>query len=241
MTRPEARQHQLRGAVLRANPLVLLAAGLLVVPGSFAVRSLPIGLVALGAYLLAGVVLLPSLRPALGRLGVVMLASVMVVYSTWLLGGHEVDTALTAGVRVLVLALPGAVLAVYVDPSRLADELGQRLGLPARFVVATSAALQRFDQLGQTWQHLDRARRARGFGPSRNPVRTFGYAASLTFALLVSALRGATQMSIAMDARGFADAHRRTWAEPVVWTVEDSALLCLGIALAALPVILYAL
>lgn len=229
----------MRTLLLRTNPLVPLAIGLMALPASFAVRTMPIGLTALGAYVATGLVLLPSWRRALGRCVVVAIGSASVVYSTWLLGGHEIDTALTAGVRILVLALPGAVLAAFVDPTRLADQLGQRLRLPARFVVATAAALQRFEQLGATWTQLDRARRIRGTGPSRNPVAVFRHGASLTFGLLVSAMRGATQMSIAMDARGFATAHERTWAEPAPWSRSDTALLGLGVALAALPVVLY--
>lgn len=229
----------MRQALVRTNPLVLLAIGLLALPASFAVRSLPIGLVALGAYAATGALLLPSWRRPLGRILLVGFASLSVVYSTWLLGGREADTALTAGLRILVLALPGAVLAAFVDPSRLADQLGQRLHLPARFVVAFAAALQRFEHLGQTWQQLDRARRARGYGPSRGPVSLFRHAAALTFGLLVAAMRGATSQAIAMDARGFATARRRTWAEPAPWTRTDTAMLGLGVALAALPVALY--
>ncbi|MGH3425427.1 MAG: energy-coupling factor transporter transmembrane component T, partial [Nocardioidaceae bacterium] len=173
------------------------------------------------------------------RCVVVGIGTVSVVYSTWLLGGNDVGTAFTAGLRIVVLALPGAVLSAFVDPARLSDQLGQRLRLPARFVVAFSAALQRFERLGLTWQQLARARRARGFGPTRGPVSRFRYAASLTFGLLVASLRAATNMSIAMDARGFVGAHTRTWAEPAPWTRTDTAVLALGVALAAVPVALY--
>lgn len=222
----------------RTNPLVLLAIGLLALPGSFAVRSLPVAYVTLACYALAGLALVRG-RVWL-RLGVVGLGGLSVTYSTWLLGGHDLALAGTAGLRVLVLALPGAVLAGYVDPSALADQLGQRLRLPARPVVATAAALQRFERLGRTWAQLDRARRVRGFGPTRGPLSRGRHAASLTFGLLVSAMRDATNMSIAMDARGFADARTRTWAEPAPWARSDSALLLLGAALAAVPVVLYA-
>lgn len=229
----------MRSVLLRANPLVLLAIGLLGVPASFAVRTLPIGVVTIGAYAVAGLCFLPSWRTALNRFVVVGIGTVSVIYSTWLLGGHEVPTALTAGLRILVLALPGAVLSAFIDPARLSDQLGQRLHLPARFVVAFAAALQRFERLGETWQQLNRSRRARGFGPTRGPVSRFRHAAGLTFGLLVSSMRSATNMSIAMDARGFADAHTRTWAEPAPWSRTDTVALVVGAALAALPVVLY--
>lgn len=225
----------MRRFVRDANPLVLLAIGTLAIVASLAVRDLQTACLALGAYAVAGAVLLPSPRFALARFGAIAVASVSLVWSTWWLGGRDLEVALTAGLRIVVLALPGAVLAAYVDPSKLADQLGQRLRLPARPVVAFAAAMQRFGALRETWGQLDRTRRARGFGPTHNPVSRVRHAVSLAFALLVSALRDASRMSVAMDARGFASAQRRTWAEPAPWSRTDSALLALGVALAAVP------
>lgn len=220
----------------RSNPLVLIGVGILALVGSLAVRSLPVACVTLACYAVAGLILVR--RRVWLRLGVVVLGALSVTWSTWLLGGHDLAVAATAGMRILVLALPGAVLAAYVDPSALADQLGQRLRLPARPVVATAAALQRFERLSRTWVQLDRARRARGLGPTRGPISRGRYAASLTFALLVAAMRDATTMSVAMDARGFAAARTRTWAEPAPWGPPDTALLGLGVALAAVPYVL---
>src|SRR5699024_2652123 len=117
-------------------------------PASFAVRSLQVGLVTIGVYLVAGLLFLPSVRQPLIRTAIVGIGTVSVIYSTWLLGGQQVEIALVAGMRIVVLALPGAVLSIYVDPAALADQLGQRLRLPARFVVGFAAALQRFERLG---------------------------------------------------------------------------------------------
>jgi len=231
----------MRSLLGQANPLVLILIGLLALPTSYAVRTLPVGLCALAAYVAVGALLVARWRGIGFRVGFVAFASVSVVYSTWLLGGHDVEVAVVAGLRILVLALPGAVLAAYVDPSRLADQLGQRLRLPARPVVATSAALQRFEQLGETWTQLDRARRVRGFGPGRGPISRGRHAAALTFGLLVSAMRDASNMAAAMEARGFADARRRTWAEPAPWRTADSLLLAIGGVLAAVPIVVQAL
>jgi energy-coupling factor transport system permease protein len=60
-------------------------------------------------------------------------------------------------------------------------------------------------------------------------------------ALLVSTLRTSGRMSVAMDARGFAGAHRRTWAEPAPWGFGDTVLLLVGGALAVLPWVVRAL
>jgi energy-coupling factor transporter transmembrane protein EcfT len=59
--------------------------------------------------------------------------------------------------------------------------------------------------------------------------------ASMTVALLVSTMRLSGAMALAMDARGFAGAQRRTWAEPAPWRPADTALLALGVVLAVLP------
>ncbi len=77
----------------------------------------------------------------------------------------------------------------------------------------------------------------RGFGPSRNPLANGRYAANMSFALLVQALRGASATSIAMDARGFATAHDRTWAEPAPWTGLDRLALVVAALLGCAPIV----
>ncbi len=227
----------MRSVVLRINPLAQLSVGVLSLVGSLFIRSLPVALVAVGAYAVVALLLLPGWRyPAVCLLFSGVAAST-VSWSTWRLGGHDVTVASTAGLRILVLAWPGSVMAGYVDPSRLADYLAQSLRLPARMIAAFAAALQRFTSFGLAWQQLERARRVRGVGPGRSPVATTRHAANMSFALLVQAMRGATSASVAMDARGFATAQRRTWAEPAPWTRLDSAGLAVAVALGAVPVI----
>lgn len=227
----------MRSVVLRVNPLVQLSVGLFSLLGSFWIRSLSVALIALVAYAVAGLMLLPGWRYPLACLGFTAIAAVTIVYSTWRLGGHDVEEAITAGLRIVVLAGPGSVMAGYVDPTRLADYLAQALRLPARLVAAFAAALQKFTGFGLAWQQLERVRRVRGFGPSRNPLANGGYAANMSFALLVQALRGASAASIAMDARGFATAHDRTWAEPAPWTRPDLVAIVVAALLGAVPVI----
>ncbi|CAN5408680.1 hypothetical protein BH09ACT10_BH09ACT10_25590 [soil metagenome] len=229
----------MRGIVATLNPLVLLSFGLMSLVGSLAVRTLPIALVTIGGYTLAALIFLPTWRYPLACLAICSIAALSIVYSTWRLGGHDEKEALTAGLRIVILAWPGSVMAGFVDPTRLADYLAQTLKVPARFAAALSAALQRFAAFGSTWQQLDRARRARGFAPGRNPVTMTAYAAGMSFALLIDALRGASQSSIAMDARGFATAHHRTWAEPASWPPRDLVGLAVAVGLASIPIILY--
>jgi len=114
----------------------------------------------------------------------------------------------------------------YVDVARLGDYLAQSLKVPGRFAAALSAALQRVGGSWRTWHDLERTRRARGLR-----VRPW----SMAFALLVHTIRDATRTSIAMDARGFAMAHRRTWAEPAHWSRADVAALAVAVILALVP------
>ncbi len=224
--------------LLRANPLALVAAGVAAVPASLAVRSLPIALVTLAAYGLVLLALVPARRYALLCLAFAAFAGLTVAYSTWRLGGRDEVLALTAGLRIVVLAWPGSVLVAYVDPARLGDHLAQDLRLPARPVVAVTSAMQQAASLLGVWQQLVRARRARGAGASGGPLARARYGGGLVFGLLVASLRGASRQSVALDARGFAAASRRTWAEPATWTRTDVVVVAGGLALARLPLVL---
>ena len=51
---------------------------------------------------------------------------------------------------------------------------------------------------------------------------------ALTMGLLVRSLRSAATLAVAMDARGFATAYRRTWWTPARWGLADTLLLALG-------------
>ncbi|NRQ48777.1 energy-coupling factor transporter transmembrane component T family protein [Aeromicrobium stalagmiti] len=225
----------MRQLVVRLNPLVLVSFGFASLLGSFAIRDLPSAVAGVVAYAVAAVIFLPSWRYPLACLALCGVSAGLVAYSAWRLGNS--DHAPVAAMRILVLAWPGAVAVGFVDPSRLGDYVAQGLRVPARFVASFVAVLQRVTSMTTTWQQVDRTRRARGLGPGRNPVAVVGHAGSMTFAMLASSLRGASRMSIAMDARGFATAQRRTWAEPAPWSRLDVVGLAVSVALGAVPVV----
>ena len=227
----------MRSLILRANPLVLFSVGVFSLLGSFFITDLRIAYVALAAYGLVALVLLPGWRFPLICLGFSLFAAVTVVYSAWRLGSGGLEPAFVQGLRLVVLAWPGSVAVGYLDPARLSDYLAQTLRLPARLVAAFGAALQRITSFGHAWTQLERTRRARGLGPSRNPVTTVRYAAGMSFALLVHAMRGATRSAVAMDARGFATAADRSWAVPATWTRLVVVGLVLAGLLGAVPVV----
>ena len=227
----------MRTGMLRANPLALLSVGVFSLLGSFFVTDLNTACAALAAYALAALVLVPGWRFPLVCLAFSMVAALTVVYSAWRLGSGGLEPALVQGLRLVVLAWPGSVAVGYLDAARLSDYMAQTLRLPARLVAAFGAALQRITSFGHAWTQLERTRRARGLGPTPNPVVTARYAGSMSFALLVHALRGATRSAVAMDARGFATADHRTWAEPATWTRLDATAVALAAALGAVPLL----
>jgi energy-coupling factor transport system ATP-binding protein len=232
-----------RSLAARCGPLSLLAACLLVLPLPALVTSWRQSLVVLAVEVLMGLAALwaPGRGPAptgrwrrLGARSVPALVGILgVVWSTWLLGGHDLEIAVGAGLRVLTLVLPSVVLLPYVDPDALGDHLAQRLRFPARQVVAATAALQRFQTFGALWQELTRARRVRGIGAGRSVVAKVGEAGATTLALFTVVLGQAAVLALAMDARGFAGAHRRTWAGAAPWRPPDTVAVLGGLLVVA--------
>lgn len=228
----------------RCGPLSLLAASMLLVVGGLVIGDLRTGVVAILVEMALAPVLLGPGGVPLRRLAPGVLAVASVGFSNWLLStGHDPAAGATAALRVAFFVVPGVALASYVDPFTLGDHLGQRLHLPARPVLAAVAALQRLESLGDDWDQLSRARRVRGLGPGRSPVSRGRYYAAMTFSLLVQALRQATRMSVAMEARGFSaatvpGAPRRTWSEPAPWLPADTALIALAALVTGIPVML---
>jgi len=217
------------GLITRFNPLVLVVIALAAALGSPAIRTMPVALVCVAAYVVVLTLLVPSWRyPAL-CLALVALPVASIMWSTWLLGGRDLEVAGVAALRTFVMTWPGAVAVGYVDVARLGDYLAQTLRVPGRFAAALSAALQRVAGVWQTWHELERVRRARHL--PRRP-------GAMAFTLLVHTMREATRTSIAMDARGFATAGARTWAEPATWTGLDRCATAGAVVLGALPALL---
>lgn len=219
----------------RLGPLSLLAGCLLPVVGAFAIDTTALGLICVAAELLAFGWLLSEPRATAIRLTFGAFAALSIMATTWLYGGHDADIAVAAGLRILYIVLPSAILTSLIGPSELGDHLAQRLHLPARFVVGSVAALQRIESIGESWRQVQRSRRARGLGQEGNPARRIKELAAAGFAVLVLSMRHGSAMSIAMDSRGFADASTRTWAEAAPWRYGDTAMLLVAVLLAVGP------
>jgi len=217
------------------GPLSLLAGCLLPVAGAFAVTTPRIGLVTLAADVLTLGWLVRDPRGTALRCAMGLVAAGTLALSTWLYAGHDLDRTGAAALRILCIVVPAAILSPSIRPSELGDHLAQRLRMPARPVAGAVAALQRVELLGEQWRQILAARRARGIGIDGGPVRRLLGLAGSAFALLVTAMRQTGQLALAMDARGFATAHHRTWARPAPWRGGDSILLVTSLFLAVLP------
>jgi energy-coupling factor transport system permease/ATP-binding protein len=228
-----------RPLVARAGPLALVAGAALAIPAGVVSPSWRTSLVVLAVQaLLTGLALWAPgagppppgrLRGLALRLVPGLVGALSVAWSTWLLGGHDLSLAATGALRIAVIVLPSAVLIPHVDPDALGDHLAQRLRLPARPVVAVAAALQRVHSFGDVWTEIKRARRVRGIGASAwSPRSVLAEVGALTVGMLVRSLQAAAALAVAMDARGFATAYRRTWARPAPWRLGDSLVVGLG-------------
>lgn len=155
------------------------------------------------------------------------------VYAEWLfvtVSEGSLVLALATTIRVLAIALPSVVLFATVDPTDLADGLGQVLRLPARFVLGALAGLRMVGLFLDDWRALELARRARGVA-DRGRIRRF---LGMAFALLVLSLRRGSKLATAMEARGFGAPGPRTWARESPFGAAEWALMGVGLAIALL-------
>jgi energy-coupling factor transport system permease protein len=132
-------------------------------------------------------------------------------------------------VRLLGIAFAGVLALATIEPTDLADSLGQQLHLSPRFAIGALAAVRLLPLLADEWQTISLARRARGVEAGRSPIAAARLFAGKMLSLLVGAIRRGTRLALAMDARGFGARPCRTWARPQRMRPSDWALL--GVAL----------
>jgi energy-coupling factor transport system ATP-binding protein len=76
-------------------------------------------------------------------------------------------------------------------------------------------------------------RRVRGIRADRGLLARARDAVVVTGGLLVGALGQASNLALAMDARGFAEARQRTWAGPAPWRLPDTLAVGAGLLVIA--------
>jgi energy-coupling factor transport system permease protein len=149
-------------------------------------------------------------------------------YPTSGIGSADLEAGAVTALRLLAIALPGVLAFATIDPVDFTDSLVQQLRLPARFGYGALAATRLLPLLMDDWRSQALAARARGVS-DRGVVNRIKRLFSRLLLLLVSALRRATRLALALDARGFAHADRAT-SRPSAWTAVDSAWAVGGLA-----------
>jgi energy-coupling factor transporter transmembrane protein EcfT len=186
------------------------------------------------AVLLAAAVVAAALtkraKPKLRGLGLVLFGIASIWFTNWFLSdSHDALHAATTAARIAFFAIPAYLLARLIDPAEMGDQFGQILRLPARPVVAAMVAFTKLQHLNQTWAQLAQVRKVRGIAKTGSPRARIAEAKEMTFGLLISATRGATQTAISMEVRGFSATDesgrriKRTWAVPARITWLDVA------------------
>ncbi|MDP9243552.1 MAG: energy-coupling factor transporter transmembrane protein EcfT [Chloroflexota bacterium] len=225
-----------RAPLARANPVAKLGAAAILMAVLF-MASGPIT----PAVVLAGILVsLPLTGLGLGTLLIrtwpLLLAALMVGVLNVVLapaspGGPNFSAGLALGLRLLGIALSGVIAIATTDPTDLADSLQQQARLSPRLAVGVLAAIRMLPILAVEWQLLGMARRARGVSAGWSPVVAARLAFGKLLALLVGAIRRATRLALAMEARGFGAAPCRTIARPQRMRAADWGLLVAAVAL----------
>jgi len=227
------------GAILaRANPVAKLAAAAVLMIGLFvAADALTPSIVLAGE---ASAIPLTGLRwrDLLARGWPLLLAALAVgILNTLFAPERPAAESLGAGIglglRLLGIAIAGLLALATTDPTDLSDALQQQLHLSPRFAIGTLAAVRLLPIMAGEWQTLSLARRARGVEAGRSPVAAARIGFGMLLALLVGAVRRATRLATAMEARGFGARECRSVARPQRMRGGDWTLVAAALALAA--------
>ncbi|HET7520074.1 MAG TPA: energy-coupling factor transporter transmembrane component T [Candidatus Limnocylindria bacterium] len=240
-----------RAFLAAANPAMkIAAAATLMLILFFCVDAVTAGVVLVG---LLGAVALSGLSPRTlaGRTWPILLTALSVGVLNVLLatpqGGSQVrigpvDASATAlangvglGLRLAGIAFAGVLAMTTTDPTRLADSLVQQLRVSPRFAVGALAAARLIPVMALEWQILSLARRARGV-TGRGPIQAVRVFFGKLVALLIGAVRRATRLATAMEARGFGARDCRTNARHEEVRRADWLLLGGAMALGMLAV-----
>jgi energy-coupling factor transport system permease protein len=146
--------------------------------------------------------------------------------------GPAISAGIAVGFRVVVIALTTLLVFGPSDPTRMADSLVQQWHVPDRFAYGTLAAVRVAPFMAGDWATIGAARRLRGLAP-RGPVARVREAGGRLLVMLVSSIRRAERLALAMDARGFDSGLRRTHFREVRTGWRDWLTIAVAIAVAA--------
>ena len=226
-----------RALLARANPVAKLGAAAILMAILFVSSGPVTPAIVLGGILASVPFSGLAPRDLLARTWLLLVAalSVGILNVVFAPGGSgDLLRGLGLGLRLLGIALSGVVALASTDPTDLADALQQQTRLSPRLAVGVLAALRMLPIMAVEWQILRMARRARGVSAGWSPLAVARLGFGMLLALLVGAVRRATRLATAMDARGFGSASCRTVARPQRMRAADWGLLAaaagLGVA-----------
>lgn len=152
----------------------------------------------------------------------------------------SLGAAAVVALRLLVLAIPGIAFFARLDPTALADALITHWHAGPRIAIGSLAALRMVPLVAGDLRQSYAARRTRGL-ISRNPLTAVPVLFGSLTSLLVTTVRRATRLSVAMDSRGFDSGLPRTLARVSVWRRRDTLVICCYVAagVAALAVTVF--
>src|SRR5436190_8769343 len=141
---------------------------------------------------------------------------------------HSAVAGAAIALRIIGISLAGMLAVATIDPTDLADALVEHAHAPSRFVVGALAAFRLFPLFSREWDTIGLARRARGIEADRALGRLAAFPGR-SLGLLIAAIRRATRLALAMDARGFASRSCRTLARPRAFARGDVAFVLVAV------------
>lgn len=222
-----------RAPLARAHPLAKIASGLVVMIGLFVTVDVVTPSLVLVMLLVAAAFSGLQPRTLLLRAVPLLVSASGIGLFNAVFGASGVAGGVAIALRLVGISLAGILAVATIDPTDLADALVEHLHAPPRFVVGALAAFRLFPLFSREWDTLGLARRARGIEADRGFVARVRAFPGRTLGLLIAAIRRATRLALAMDARGFGSRDCRTLARPRAFTRRDAALVAIAVAVVA--------
>jgi energy-coupling factor transport system permease protein len=215
----------------RPHPIAKIVAALVLMLALFVTVDLVTSSVVLVVLLVAARFSGLPPRSLAARAAPLLIGAISLGVFNALLSGSAVAGAAIA-MRIIGVSLAGMLAVATIDPTDLADALVEHARAPSRFVVGALATFRLFPLFSREWDVLGLARRARGIEADRTYVDRVRAFPGRALGLLVAAIRRATRLALAMDARGFGSRDCRTLARPRALAARDGALVAGALVLA---------
>jgi energy-coupling factor transport system permease protein len=215
----------------RLHPIAKILAALVLMLALFVTIDLVTSSVVLVALLIAARFSGLPLRSLAARAAPLLIGAASIGLFNAVLSQNLVAGGAIA-MRIVGISLAGMLAVATIDPTDLADALVEHAHAPSRFVVGALATFRLFPLFSREWDVLGLARRARGIEADRTYVDRVRAFPGRALGLLVAAIRRATRLALAMDARGFGSRDCRTLARPRALTRSDGALVAGALMLA---------